>query len=312
MFDVCVIGHITKDIIKTSDREMEMPGGTAYYTAVTLKNLGMNVAVITKLHQQDSSLLLELEKKQIPFFLGKSDGTTTFMNVYSNDTNTREQWVKDMAEPFNVNDASHFEAKIFHLGPLTRHDIPLEVIRFLSGKVKISVDVQGFVRDLDKNSPNWERIRHSTWGEKIEALSFVNILKTNEDEARVLSRERDIKKIAEELSSHGPEEVIITRGNKPSLVYFKGKSCWIPAYPPRIRTALDPTGCGDIFMGGYLFYRDRTEKIDEVGRFSAMTASLKLERGSLFKGNENDVRDFAISVGIIVMNFSLTFIGNFL
>ena len=35
MFDVCLVGHITKDLVRTADSEIEMPGGTAYYTAMT-------------------------------------------------------------------------------------------------------------------------------------------------------------------------------------------------------------------------------------------------------------------------------------
>lgn len=297
MFDVCVVGHITKDIVKTADGEIEMPGGTAYYTSVALKNLGMSVAVITKLHHQDTSLLSELEKEQIPVFLGESDLTTTFMNMYSSDTNTREQWVKDVAMPFTVSDASSFEARIFHLGPLTKYDIPLEVIRFLARRARISLDVQGFVRDVVERSQGWTRVRHATWKEKRTALAFVSIVKANEEEARMLSHEQDMRKIAAELSSHGPEEVVITRGSNPSLVYSKGQSYWVPAYPSRNTVVVDQTGCGDTYMAGYLFYRERTTELDEVGKFAAMTASLKLGRGHLFRGDEQDVRDFANAIG---------------
>ena len=52
MFDVCVVGQVTKDIVKTADDEIEKPGGTAYYTAIALKKLGMSVAVITKLRRR--------------------------------------------------------------------------------------------------------------------------------------------------------------------------------------------------------------------------------------------------------------------
>ena len=297
MFDVCVVGHITKDIANTADGKSEMPGGTAYYTAIALKNLGMSVAVITKLHDQDTFLLSELEKEHIPVFLGESDRTTTFTNVYSNDTNTREQWVKDVAVPFTIHDASCYKARIFHLGPLTKDDIPLEVIRFLAGRAIISLDVQGFVRDVVKRSRGWARVRPAAWKEKTAALAFVNILKANEEEARILSHEWDMTEIAIELSNYGPEEVVITRGSNPSLVYSKGKSYWVPTYPPRNMVAIDPTGCGDTYMAGYLFYREKSTKLDEVGKFAAMTASLKLERGSPFRGNEEDVKDFANTVG---------------
>ena len=297
MFDVCVVGHITKDMANTDDGEIKMPGGTAYYTAIALKNLGMSVAVITKLHDQDTFLLSELEKEHIPVFLGESDRTTTFTNVYSSDTNTREQWVKDVAKPFTVRDASRCEARIFHLGPLTKDDIPLEVIRFLAARAGISLDVQGFVRDVVKRSRGWAAVRHAAWKEKTAALAFVNIVKANEEEARILSHARDMTEIAIELSNYGPEEVIITRGGNPSLVYSKGKSYWVPAYPPRNTVAVDPTGCGDTYMAGYLFYRERSTKLDEVGKFAAMTASLKLERASPFRCDEEDVRDFANAVG---------------
>ena len=298
MFDVCVVGQVTKDIVKTADGEIEKPGGTAYYTAIALKKLGMSVAVITKLRHQDTYLLRELEKEHIPVFLGESDRTTTFINMYSNNSNTREQWVKDVAIPFTVSDASSYEARLFHLGPLTKEDMPLEVIQFLAGRAKITLDVQGFVRDLVEESRGWARVRQGTWREKKTVLAFVSIVKTNEDEARILSHKKDMTNIAAELSNYGPEEVIITSGNNPSLIYSKGKSYWAPAYPPRSNVAIEATGCGDTYMAGYLFYRERTTKLDEVGKFAAITASLKLEQGSVFRGNEKDVRDFAHAVGV--------------
>ncbi len=298
IFDVCVVGHITKDIANTADGEIQIPGGTAYYTAIALKHLGMSVAVITKLRDQDTFLLSELEKEHIPIFLGESDRTTMFTNVYSSDTNTREQWVKDIARPFTVRDASRCEARIFHLGPLTKDDIPFEVIRFLAGRARISLDVQGFVRDVVERSRGWTRVNHAVWKEKTAALAFVNIVKTNEEEARMLSRKGDMTEIAVELSNDGPEEVIITRGSKSSLVYSKGKSYWVPAYRPRNTTgAVDPTGCGDTYMAGYLFYREKSTKLEEVGKFASMTATLMLERGSPFRGDEEDVRDLANAVG---------------
>ncbi|MCP4690131.1 MAG: ribokinase, partial [Desulfobacterales bacterium] len=245
MFDICIVGHITKDIIKTADGEIEAPGGTAYYTSIALKNLGMSVAVITKLRRPDQSFLNELEREKIPVFAGESDRTTTFKNIYSSDGDAMEQWVKDVATPFTVSDASRFEARLFHLGPLTGHDIPLEVIRFLASKATISLDVQGFVRDRAGEGRGWARVRHAAWKEKRQALALVNIVKANEEEARVLSGEQDVRKIAAELSSNGPGEVIITLGSNPSLVYAKGRSHRIPAYPPGNRAVVDPTGCGD-------------------------------------------------------------------
>ncbi|OCC16135.1 Ribokinase [Dissulfuribacter thermophilus] len=297
MFDVCVVGHITKDIVKSADGEFQMPGGTAYYTAIALKNLGMSVAVITKINDQDTFLLRELEEEDIHVFLGESDWTTTFKNLYSDDTNTRVQWVKEVAKPFTVSDVSGCEARIFHLGPLTKYDIPLEVIQFLADRSTVSLDVQGLVRDFVKRGRGWTQVRHVVWEEKKEVLALVNIVKANEEEARILSTKWNLTEIAVELSNFGVEEVVITCGSNPSLIYSKGKSYWISSYSAQDLGTIDPTGCGDTYMAGYLFYREQTTKLDEVGKFAAMTATMKLEKGGPFRGSEEDVLDFANALG---------------
>lgn len=297
IFDVCLMGHISKDIVNTGNGEIEMTGGTVYYTAIALKNLGMNVAVITKLNDKDNSLICEFEKEQIPVFVGNSDLTTSFKNVYSNDTNKREQYTKDVARPFTIKDASQFETTLFHLGPLTKDEIPIEVIRYLSEKAEVSIDVQGFVREVEKRDGGWAKIRHVPWTEKKSALSIVSIVKANEEEARILSQQQDLREIATEISGYGPKDVIITCGSKPSLIYSGGKSVRIPAYSPGNTIPLDPTGCGDTFMAGYLYYRAKCNKINEVGKFAAMTASLKLQKRGPFRGSEKDVIDFSIATG---------------
>jgi hypothetical protein len=38
MFDVCTIGHITKDIVRIKDVEKEMPGGVVYYFSIARNN----------------------------------------------------------------------------------------------------------------------------------------------------------------------------------------------------------------------------------------------------------------------------------
>ena len=53
MFDVCVIGHITKDIVRIENLKKEMPGGVAYYFSMALKNLGSNVSLVTKVAERE-------------------------------------------------------------------------------------------------------------------------------------------------------------------------------------------------------------------------------------------------------------------
>ena len=283
MYDVCVIGHITRDLIRIKDVEKEMPGGVAYYFPTTLKSLGSNVCLITKLAEKDKSLLSDLVKNNIKVFYSKNEETTTFENIYLGDFNSRIQNVKHVAQSFTTEDILDISARIIHLGPLTKEDIPLKILRILSKRSKISLDVQGFLRRVHRG-----KIKNINWEEKDEGLTYINILKADKAEAEILSEEKDIKKAAVKLSGYGIDEVVITLGSKGSLIYSKEKFYPIPAFPPK-RIA-DATGCGDTYIAGYIYKRLKHCNIDEAGRFASAVASLKLEEFGPFKGSEKDVQ----------------------
>ena len=285
MFDVCVIGHITKDIVRIKDVEKEMPGGVAYYFSMALKNLGSNVSLITKAAEKDKGLLNDLIKNNISIYYKASQETTIFENIYPEGLDFRIQNVKYVAQPFSTKDIPDISAQIFHLGPLTKEDIPLEILKLLSKKAKISLDIQGFLRKIEKGE-----VKNVDWEEKDEGLAYVNILKTDVTEAKILSGENNIKKAAVKLSTYGPDEIIITLGSKGSLIYSIGKFYSIPSFPAK--KIVDATGCGDTYMAGYIYKRLKSFDIEESGRFAAAVASLKLEESGPFKGSEEDVQNF--------------------
>jgi len=285
MFDVCVIGHITKDIVRIKNVEKEMPGGVAYYFSMALKNLGSNVSLITKAAEKDKGLLNDLIKNNISIYYKASQETTIFENIYPEGLDFRIQNVKYVAQPFSTKDIPAISAQIFHLGPLTKEDIPLEILKLLSKKAKISLDIQGFLRKIEKGE-----VKNVDWEEKDEGLAYVNILKTDVTEAKILSGENNIKKAAVKLSTYGPDEIIITLGSKGSLIYSIGKFYSIPSFPAK--KIVDATGCGDTYMAGYIYKRLKSFDIEELGRFAAAVASLKLEESGPFKGSEEDVQNF--------------------
>jgi sugar/nucleoside kinase (ribokinase family) len=283
MFDVCVVGHVTRDIVRIGTRQTEMPGGTACYSSIAMKSLGMDVAVVTKLNENDRRLLDSLYRNRVDVFLSESLQTTSFMNIYLEGTEQRRQKVTGIALPFTAEDVEGIQAKVFHLGPLTRDDIPLEVIVSLAKGSVVSLDAQGFLRENTAIDSDGGQVRLTDWPDKEEALRLVTILKTDEEEARVLSHEKNPRQMALRLSEFGPTEVIITRGNLGSLVYAGNRFYEIPAFPPR--RLVDPTGCGDTYMAGYLFLRQTVSDPGRVGEFAARTATAKLENsGPLISG----------------------------
>ena len=290
--DVCVIGHVTRDIIKINNRERVLPGGTAYYTSIALKNLGLNVAVVTKIGNSDRYLLNDLNKNNIVVFLKVDSVTTVFENSYDGyfkRKSCRMQKVQSIARPFFIEDIPDITPMIFHIGSLTKGDVPPEVLKFLAKKSIISLDVQGFVREVVQGC-----VKVKDWEIKEEALSFVDILKANEEEAKILTGEKDMKRAARTLSAFGPKEVIITSGSNGSLIYCQGEFYSIPSYPPE--RIVDPTGCGDTYIAGYLYKRLKSSTsspdFTDIGKFSAATASLKLKRHGPFEGTGEDVEDF--------------------
>jgi len=283
MFDTCVIGHITKEIIRIKDKvEREMPGGTAYYSSMALRGVGLKVAVITKMSREDrDSLLYELEKTGIIVFCRKSKETTVFQNIYSGrKLHVRVQRVKAVSSPFSPSDLGEVSAKVFHIGPLTSRDVSPDLLKAVSTRGGlVSLDIQGLLREIEDSE-----VRIQDWREKKEGLAYVDILKTDEEEAAILSGEDNMKKAALTLSRLGPKEIIITSGSRGSLIFARGEFHKIPAFPPK--KIIDPTGCGDTYMGGYIFRRLRSNDFSQAGRFAATLASLKIERFGALDGTE--------------------------
>ncbi len=285
MFDVCVIGHITKDIVRTKTLEKTMPGGVAYYSSIALKSLGSNISLITKCAEKDKDLLNDLIKDNISIFYQGSQQTTVFENIYLENRDFRCQNVHCIAQPFTLKDIPNISAKIYHLGPLTKEDIPLEIIKYISKKGKISLDIQGFLRKIENSE-----VKSIDWEEKDEGLTYVNILKADEMEAKILSEEDNIKKAAVKLSAYGIDEIIITLGSKGALIYYQKKFYSIPSFAPK--KIVDATGCGDTYIAGYIYKRLQSHDIKESGRFAAAMTSLKLEKFGAFQGSEEEVKNF--------------------
>jgi sugar/nucleoside kinase (ribokinase family) len=166
---------------------------------------------------------------------------------------------------------------------LTNRDISIDLLRTLSAKSSIiSLDVQGMLRASHEGT-----VREMDWPEKRKALPYVDILKADEKEAKILSGEVTERAAAVALSSTGPTEVLVTMGSRGSWVYGEKALHQIPSFKPKRRG--DPTGCGDTYAAGYLYQRLKGRTPEQAGKFAAAMASLKLEGGGPFSGTASDV-----------------------
>jgi sugar/nucleoside kinase (ribokinase family) len=165
----------------------------------------------------------------------------------------------------------------------------VDLIRSLAGKGKVSIDAQGYLREV-----RGQNVSAIDWPEKKEALRYVHTLKVNESEMAVLTGESDVHKSAKILADWGVKEVVITLGSMGSVIYHEQTFYTIPAYVPTT-AVVDATGCGDTYMAGYLYQRIKGASIQEAGEFAAAMATLKIEGSGPFTGTREDVLALLVS-----------------
>ena len=281
--ELCCIGHITHDKIVTPRSVVHMAGGTAFYFSNALSRMDVAFRLITALAPADMPSVYDLQSKGIDVTVLPSTHTVFFENIYSENQDHRTQRVIRQADPFLPEQFNDITASVFHLGPLLAGDIPVELIRSLAKKGKVSVDAQGYLREVKDHN-----VQAIDWAGKEEALQYVHTLKVNESEMAVLTGETDVHKSAKILAGWGVKEVVITLGSMGSVIYHDHTFYNVPAYVPTT-SVVDATGCGDTYMAGYLSQRIKGCPIQESGEFGAAMATLKIEGSGPFIGDRTDV-----------------------
>ena len=284
MKDICCIGHITKDKIVTPNRTVYMAGGTSFYFSYAINQLPKDVtfSLVTAMDPTEKEPVEKMLKAGIDVSMNASRNTVFFENIYGENQNDRKQRVLAKADPFTIQQLEHVDAKVFHLGSLLADDFPTEVVEYLSHKGRVSIDVQGYLREVRD-----EKVYPIDWKEKLKVLKHTYYLKVNETEMETITGLKDAHEAAKLIHAWGVTEVIITLGSEGSLVYVDDKFYEIPAYPPH--EVVDATGCGDTYSAGYLYKRLQGATPTEAGKFAAAMCTIKLEHNGPFNRSIEDV-----------------------
>ncbi|WP_308245521.1 PfkB family carbohydrate kinase [uncultured Prevotella sp.] len=285
MKDICCIGHITKDKIITPRQTVYMAGGTSFYFSYAFSHLPQNVSflLVTKLGEGEMKSVEDMRQAGIDVQVYPSRHTVYFENKYGENQNDRTQRVLERAEPFTVDEMREVNAGVYHLGSLLSDDFSTEVVKYLSTKGRISIDAQGYLREV-----RGEKVYPIDWAEKLEILAHTDIIKVNEHEMEVITGLTDPRAAAKCLAEWGVKEVCVTLGSEGSIILAEGKFYDIPAYEPK--EIVDATGCGDTYSAGYLWCRAQGMGFEESGKFAAAMCTLKLEHSGPFDGSIDDVR----------------------
>jgi len=284
MKDICCIGHITKDKIVTPNRTVYMAGGTSFYFAYAINQLPNDVSfsLVTAMDPTEKEPVEKMLQAGIDVTLNASRNTVFFENIYGENQNERKQRVLAKADPFTIEQLEKVEAKVFHLGSLLSDDFSTEVVEYLSHKGKVSIDVQGYLREVRD-----EKVYPVDWKDKLKVLKNTYYLKVNETEMETITGLKNPHEAAKLIHSWGVTEVIITLGSEGSLVYVDDTFYEIPAYAPH--EVVDATGCGDTYSAGYLYKRLQGATPTEAGKFAAAMCTIKLEHNGPFNRTIEDI-----------------------
>lgn len=255
--DYLVLGHVTQDLTPAGPRL----GGTAAYSALTARAMGLRVGVVTA--AAESTSLAPLAGIQVARVA--SPHTTTFENIYTPQGRIQRLHSQATAISFESVPEVWRKTPIVHLGPVVHEVDPACASRFAGSLLGITP--QGWMR-------TWDEAGHVTAQDWDSAA-----LLGPQAGAIVISRE-DLNGDEEaiEALAHQTRILAVTEGPAGSVLYWNGDRRRFRA--PDV-TEIDGTGAGDIFAAA-LFYRlYSTRDPWEAARFATHVASYSVTRRGL-------------------------------
>lgn len=284
-FDSLIIGHVTID--KNTDHlgnTVEIAGGAVLYSSASAYALGHNVIALTKVAEKDYDRLMQFTIPQENVICIKSEKSTDMENVYfTADKERRRCSCKSKGDPFTVRDFNDIDAEIYHFAGLIYGDFNTDMIKVASGKGKVAVDVQGFLRHANDDGSMY----FEDWADKKEILKYITYLKTDAAEAEILTGTDNRRRAAEILYSWGAKEIMITHNTE--VLVYDGKDLYV--CPIKSRNLSGRTGRGDTTFAAYINER-LNNSIEDSLLTATATVSLKMETPGPFKGTREDVNNY--------------------
>lgn len=94
-----------------------------------------------------------------------------------------------------------------------------------------------------------------------KVLKNVDLFVLNDEEARILSGEKNVPLAARKILAMGPKQVLIKRGEYGAILFSASSVFAVPAFP--LEEVFDPTGAGDTFAGGLMGHLAATGDLSE-------------------------------------------------
>jgi sugar/nucleoside kinase (ribokinase family) len=255
--DYLVIGHLTQDLTPTGPRT----GGTASFSSLTARAMGLRVGIITACNQNlDRHALQGIQVVVLP-----SEVNTTFENVYTD--SGRIQFCYKQAPILDVSAIPEAwrETPIVHLGPIAQEIAPAVSRAFPNSLLGLTP--QGWLRSWDEKGRvapcEWPEARYVMGNAEAAVISIEDV---QGDEARI-----------EEMAS-AIKILVVTEAANGARVFWNGD---VRHFQPPKMVEVDATGAGDIFASAYFIRLQATHDPWEAARFATKLASFSVTRTGL-------------------------------
>jgi sugar/nucleoside kinase (ribokinase family) len=278
-----LIGHLAIDTILHPKIEIRnSPGGSAAAIATASVQLGTYTSIHSNVGKDYPKEWLEvLENLGVDIsnieFADKLDSLAVEF-IYDEKGDLKSLECNDrLLTQLNINNLPRTEC--VHICPAEPQD-QIELVKSVKhGKRIISMSFsEYFLEDYKKmkfsDLINW---------------SDIDIVFLNEEEAMAIINEKNPENQALKFFDKGAEIVVITLGKEGSLVYDGNEMHHINARDVKV---MDPTGCGDSYIGGFLGEYLTSKDIQKAAGMGTYMASLTAQKKGSWAALLSDVDRF--------------------
>ena len=261
--DITALGELLIDYTPAGASERGMPlleqnpGGAPANVLVTASRLGMKTALVARVGQDGQGAFLRraLERENVDL-RGLSEDpevftTLAFVELLEGGERrfsfARKPGADTRLSPGHIPAGLIEESRVLHLGTLS---MTAEPARSATREAVSRAKAAGRLVSLDVN---W---RPLLWPDEREAVGYMtelldraDLVKLSEEEALLLTGEREPERAAEAVLRRGPRLCAVTLGAEGALLAAGEKRVRVPAEPGPV---VDTTGAGDAFWGGLL------------------------------------------------------------
>ncbi|MCY6354607.1 hypothetical protein [Clostridium sp. ZS2-4] len=169
-YDTFIIGHISLDEIIYKGEMCKTYGGAVLASSYSAAAGEVKTGIFTKVLKNDVEIINIFNIPKEDIYYDYTERNTSIRNEYlSDDKERRICTALSIADQFKINELPEVNSKIYHLAGLIVGDYEEEMIKYLSRKGKVAVDVQGFLR----HAANGEMI-FKDWKNKRDYLPYID------------------------------------------------------------------------------------------------------------------------------------------